>query len=309
MSPGRSKLDRGSIRVRARARSWSLERRVVWVLGSPRSGSTWLLNLLARSVGATAVDEPLIGSHLATPVGAVSGLPSPTDRLIIDASADREDYLFSAAYEPVWGPALRALVLQRFAASSIRQGRSRSDLVVVKEPNGSLAAPVLLRIMPRSRLLFLVRDGRDVVDSTLDGVTDGWITEVFGLRLDGAEARQRFLEARAQQWVRMVDAVQRAYNVHDPALRHRVTYEDLRREPIEHLTSILRWLGREDAVPLASSAVEQLSFERLPADAKGPGKFARAATPGLWRERFSEPEVATLEAIMGPTLEALGYQA
>src|SRR3954466_15243190 len=41
-----------------------LESRLVWVFGSPRSGSTWLLRLLAEHESVVPVDEPLIGSYL-----------------------------------------------------------------------------------------------------------------------------------------------------------------------------------------------------------------------------------------------------
>src|SRR5688572_16983136 len=76
MGVSASPIRRLTTTVNVVGRSFALERRVVWMLGSPRSGSTWLLHLLARLTGASAVDEPLIGAHLATPLGAVSGLPS-----------------------------------------------------------------------------------------------------------------------------------------------------------------------------------------------------------------------------------------
>jgi LPS sulfotransferase NodH len=47
--------------------SFSLERneeRLVWIFGSSRSGSTWLLKMLAELDGVTAVDDPHLGHHL-----------------------------------------------------------------------------------------------------------------------------------------------------------------------------------------------------------------------------------------------------
>src|SRR5688500_7195232 len=85
-------------RPRVAVRASSLERRVVWLFGSPRSGSTWLLNLLGRTLDAAMVDEPLIGAHLATPVGGVTGWPGPQDDLVLDISRDRDAYVFAAAH-------------------------------------------------------------------------------------------------------------------------------------------------------------------------------------------------------------------
>ncbi len=288
-------------RVRVPLVAASLEPRLTWIMGSPRSGTTWLAALLSSLTGATLVDEPLIGAHLAVHVGAVTSLPSPQDPMLYEAGRERSDYFFSAAGEPTWRPALRRLLLRRFAA-----GTTWRRPVVIKEPNGSLAAPLLLRALPRSRLLFLVRDGRDVVDSMVDGVTQGWITETHGAALD-AGGRREFIERRAHEWVRTVAAVGDAYDAHDPARRIQLTYEELRAEPERHVARVLTWAGRDDALPRVEEAVSLLSFERLPADATGPGRFARAAQPGLWREHFSPEEQTTLAAIMGPTLGRLGY--
>src|SRR5437763_135502 len=45
-------------------RGGALERQLVWVLGSPRSGSTWLMHLLQEPPRVAALQEPLIGMHL-----------------------------------------------------------------------------------------------------------------------------------------------------------------------------------------------------------------------------------------------------
>ena len=51
----------------------------------------------------------------------------------------------------------------------------------------------------------------------------------------------------------------------------------------------------------------KFTFENLHPEQKGPGKFARSASPGKWRDNFSEEEKKVLEKIMGPLLRILGY--
>jgi Sulfotransferase family len=284
----------------------TLEPRVTWILGSPRSGTTWLTAQLAALTGAVAVDEPLIGAHLAVPMGAVTSLPHPKDPLVYEASEERPAYFFSRGTEYAWRPALRALLLRRFAAAVITSRGGRRAPVLIKEPNGSLAAPLLLRALPRSRLLFVVRDGRDVVDSMVDGASEGWITQTHGSAL-APDDRRAFLERRAHHWVRTVDAVRRAFDAHGADRRLLVTYESLRAEPEAEVARIIRWLGRDDVLDAVPGVVASHSFERLPAEHTGSGQFARAATPGLWRESFSQEEQAVLTTIMGPTLATLGY--
>lgn len=293
-------------RLRARLVATTLERRVVWILGSARSGTTWLGAMVGQAAGATVVDEPLIGAHLAVPMNAVTSIPDPSEPLVHERSAARAAYVFAESAAAVWVPALRNLVLQRLALDATRSGRRRAP-VVVKEPNGSLAAPLLLRALPRSRVLFLVRDGRDVVDSMLDGASGGWIAQSHGASIDTAE-RAAFVERRATQWVRTVEAVGSACSSHPPELVHRLRYEDLLADPVGSLGAVLRWMGVAVPEAVVADTVERLAFDNLPDSSRGSGRFARAATPGLWRENLTAEEQALLHGVMGPTLEAYGYE-
>ena len=256
----------------------TIERRATWIFGSARSGTTWLAALLARTTDATVIDEPLIGAHLATPVAAITSIPDASDSLLYQASAARPAYFFSEASTPAWQPALRTLILRRFAASVRDSPRSASAPLIIKEPNGSLAAPLLAGALPRSRLLFLVRDGRDVIDSMVDGASGGWIAEAHGASL-GAAGRVAFIEQRAHQWVQTLTVVSGTYETHTADLRLRVTYEDLLADPVGQLSAILAWLGRPVPADELAAAVDALSFENLPADSKGSGRFPRGQLP------------------------------
>lgn len=265
------------------------------------------MNMLAAVTGAGVVDEPLVGTHLGAPVSVITARPDESGHsLVSDMFAERRDYFFADAHADVWEPALRDLVLHRLLAG-IPPSRDR-DLVLVKEPNGSLGAPMLLRCLPRSRLLFLVRDGRDVVDSFLDGLDGGWMSDNFGIGVDEYGGRQGLLASRAQRWVQDTAAVQRAYDAHPPELRTLVRYEDLLDAPVEQLTGLVDWLDRPAPRAAVEDVVQRLDRDRLPADQRGSGKFVRAATPGLWREHTDQDEQSLLEEIMGPTLRRLGYR-
>ena len=305
----RSGLARRSARLRSSLRpdAGDLEERLVWIMGSPRTGSTWILNLLGWLTNAPMIDEPLIGTHLATSVAAITGRPGKgTDDLITDVSRERPDYFFSDAHADAWVPALRDLMLRRFGSGLPAERDHR--LVFVKEPHGSLGAPILLRCLPTSRLLYLVRDGRDVVDSILDGIDGGWIADSFGLDVDQYGGRKGLLATRAEQWTRDMAGVQAAYDQHDPSRRMMLRYEDMLADPVEQLARVLDWLGRPQEREQIQAVVDRLSSDNVPAESRGPGKFVRAATSGLWRSHFDEGEQALLNEIMAPTLARLGYR-
>jgi hypothetical protein len=44
---------------------------------------------------------------------------------------------------------------------------------MIKEPNGSVGAPLLTEALPESRMILLVRDPSDVISSLLDAAREG----------------------------------------------------------------------------------------------------------------------------------------
>ncbi len=302
--------------LRAGARSWlarraGLEPDVVWLLGTGRSGSTWLFSMLRRCGDVVGVNEPLVGAHL----GALSSdISSDESNLstVYESSRGRPQYVFSDAHRPVWEPLLRDLVLRRLQADveAARAARpadhSRRPLVVVKEPNGSLAAPLLASLFPASRLLLLVRDGRDVIDSSLDAVTASWGGRDARSPLAGTE-RRTYVERRARLWAAAMAATGAAFDAHDPSRRLRVHYEDLRVDTRAELGRIVGWLGRAVDDAQIDAIATNLAFEAIPEERRGAGRFTRAATPGLWRDNLTAEEQRLVADLIGPTLEELGY--
>jgi hypothetical protein len=279
------------------------------MVGSPRTGSTWLLNLLATHPTVRAADEPLIGAHLGLPasatVGAVARNPQPGQvTRALDFFADRDDYFFSERYADAWREPLRRLVLARLLPQlRAAGGDPRQTVLVVKEPHGSEAADLLARTLPRSRVLAVVRDGRDVVDSILDALQPGaWASSLA--QVDAAE-RLRFVEDYAGLWAERTRVVLRAVaESGERALL--VRYEDLLADTATHLRRILRWMGLEPAADL-DEHVERLAFHRVDEAHRGSGKFHRAATPGLWRDNLAADEQAAATTVMAPLLTELGY--
>nr|MBA4117129.1 sulfotransferase domain-containing protein [Rubrobacter sp.] len=49
--------------------------------------------------------------------------------------------------------------------------------------------------------------------------------------------------------------------------------------------------------------VEKHSWENIPEDEKGEGKFYRKATPGGWREDLTPKQVEIVERVTAPLLE------
>lgn len=292
-----------------------LERKLVWIFGSPRSGSTWLLQLLAEQQRVIPIREPLIGVHLAPFAPNLIGMRathfSPRQVLFNTLRGDTPNYFFSHRYEDVWRPLTRRLILGRLRVeveTEARRGHVSDPIVAIQEPNGSQAADLILSLLPRSRLLFLLRDGRDVVDSEVDALQRGsWVEQMAGDLGDPTRDRLTLIRHQAHTWLFRTETVQRAYERHRSEDRLLLRYEDLLADTVGSLRAVSRWLSLAAGERELQQLVARHSFEALPPDSKGSGKFTRAASPGLWRENMTADEQAAMHEVMEEKLSELGY--
>src|SRR5207248_491875 len=84
----------------------AFESRVTWILGSPRSGSTWLLVTLGALPGVVPINEPLIGEYLGDIVCDYRGI-GVEGLDVSNFTFERQrrhvaDQFFSPAYRDVW---------------------------------------------------------------------------------------------------------------------------------------------------------------------------------------------------------------
>ena len=260
------------------------------------------------------MNEPHIGVHLAPFAPNLLGLRAtllPSELwLFTTMLAEAPEYFFSRRYQHNWAPNARRMIIDRLRSEARAQARManlRRPITVVKEPNGSQAAEMIMSLLPRSRLVFLIRDGRDVVASELDLVEKGkWLTQ-WGYEGREVPDRLAFIEHQAHTWRFRTEIVQAAYDRLDPSRRFLLTYEDLRRRPREILSELYPWLGVAVSEEELGAIVEAESFEAAPAEARGSGQFMRSASPGSWRESLSEEEQGMMERVMGSTLRRYGY--
>lgn len=301
----------------------SFESRLVWILGSPRTGSTWLLRLLAHPMSlannaegfeapfgfrfdenvVVPIDEPYLPIHLSPLLYTPFELGErPDPEAFLQNSARRRDpsYIFSDEYEETWRPEVRRLALVRFRAQVERgAGSSGADrvLVAIKEPNGSHGAELLMSLFPRSRMVFLVRDGRDIIDSLIRATAPGGWLEEQGrtLHLQNEQQRVNFVKSQSQRWVIRMEAVERAFKHHPPHLRFEIYYEELLEKPQATLRRLVNWLGVQRTQSDLTTAREHAAE----------GKVATPA--GRWRESLTAHEQEIMSRVMDFKLAELGY--
>ena len=260
---------RSAVRIARRRRRLGHEERLVFVVGSPRSGTTFTGSALGTLPGFVDLDEV---QPWKAAIPELLELPD-------DAVAQR----------------LRT-ILERVR----RLGLATGLRGVEQTPETSFVLPAALRAYPEAVAVHVVRDGRDVVTSLLER---GWLsadrTGADDARLAfGSHARFWVERGREQEFTEVSDATRaawawRRYVAAAQAVPGRtvvVRYEQLVADPLAAAAPVAERLGvAPEPVAEAFSAVHDRSA-------------------GRWRRDLTAAQVADVEREAGETLAALGYE-
>jgi hypothetical protein len=201
-----------------------MQDRLVFLIGSPRSGSTLLSRVLGAHSEIFAPEEP----HLITPLAHLGYFESVEDAPydpIITRQAARALVASLPDGEPEYLAALRAYTDAIYAGLDRAQGGG-AQLILDKTPAYALNLDFLVKLYPDARYIALTRHPMAVWSSFVDSFFDG----------DDAVAHEHnpLLE-------RYVPAIARF--VRSAKVRvHRVQYENLVQEPEENARQICAFL-------------------------------------------------------------------
>jgi Sulfotransferase family len=250
-----------------RARLGPLDERLVFVIGSPRSGTTFLGSSVGSLPGFVDLGEV---APFKAAIPKLAGLPA-------DESA----------------PRLRSIL-----DTSRRLGLLGGLRTLEQTPEAAFVSPALAIAYPAACFVHIVRDGRDVVSSLLER---GWLSAGRGGGDDarqpyGADPRFWVEDGRGPEFARASDARRAAWawRRYVEAARGsersiEVRYEELAADPESVATTLAAFIG---------APMEPLAKALRGAHASSIGRFRRDLTP---------EQVAEVETEAGDLLEELGY--
>ena len=259
----------------------------IWIFGVARTGSSWLGAMMGDLDDHATWYEPYVGDVFGYAYYMRAG----------EQQRGREDYILGDPYREAWIRSLRTFVLDGAGARFPELGEK--GYLVVKEPNGSVGAPLLVEAMPESRVILLVRDPRDVVASLLAAQREG----SWGAGEDALAdtAPDEFVQQRAMMYNASFGKAWEAYREHK-GRKITTRYEDLRYDALGELENIYSALG----VPIGDRqlrvVVEKHAWENIPERQKGPNKPRRKARPGGWQEDLTPEQARMVEEITTPTM-------
>ena len=298
-----------------------MDDRVVFILGSGRSGTTLLYKLLAA--------HPDVGylSNYQSRLPAVQGMALmhrvPRHSLAlkrkawfggqgnayfegrrkwsqfwIPAPAEAESVFEHAGVPPTPAPdfVLGEPGLSRLRGTFetvLRQGGG--EVLLCKRTANNRRVAVLRQAFPACKFIHLVRDGRSVADSL---VRVGWWADhqLFWagktpreLKAEGASE----LHIAARNWVEGMQQIEQGLQKIEPAMKYTLRYEQLLADPHAELRKLLRFMNVQAyADPEYEAFIASLSIKPVEAS---------------WRRKWSPADCETVTALQRDTLARWGY--
>jgi len=246
------------------------EERLVFIVGSPRSGTTFLGGTIGALPGFVDLSE--VTPHKAA-IAELAALPEPEASRRIRTTLERVRRLALV-------PGLRG---------------------VEQTPETAFVLGAALRAYPEARAVHVVRDGRDVVCSLLDR---GWLNTGRG----GGDDAQLAYGAGARFWVdpERVSEFEAASDAARAAWAWRSYLEAARRRGGTRTFELRYESIAGNAAAAAAALADHLGVDVDPL-ARGLARFHDRSI-GRYRRDLSAEQLADVEREAGDLLAALGYE-
>lgn len=266
------------------------EDRIAWIIGCGRSGSTWLADMLGDLPKVRRWHEPYFGRFL-------RHLQERPDDL------ERQSSFFAKRHQRVWLEGLRDLFFRMVRDRYPQFGR---HALVVKEVNTPELFVWLRSLFPVGKMILLVRDPFDVLDSYLDLQKPGSWNERFG---DPSAPLSETNVRRTAEHIRFsLSLAVEAYDAFPIEHRLRISYEELLDNPAPHLIRCGRLVDVEVDSDAANAVSEKHQFQNYPKT--GELQFRRLGKSGVWKTspNFTTEVRSLADEILGPLRGRLGYE-
>lgn len=279
---------------------------LVFIVGCPRSGTTWLQRLLAchpqiSSGQESDVFDMFIGPQLRA------------WRYCLDyKQSGRPVGLSSYLRESEYLTALRHYMMNLLEPmiGSLQEG----EMFVEKTPSHALFIPEILQMLPECKIIHVLRDVRDVVASLL-AASRSW----------GQYWAPKDAHSAALMWVQHVQAVRDSAKKLSSTQFYELRYEDLTSDTERVMTDVssflnLPWTGESLRIAISDNRIEKAKKDGgtpipirgelgslLGPVTKEPEGFVRKAQPGSWRDELSSQDLLKISQVAQVTMLHVGY--
>jgi LPS sulfotransferase NodH len=271
------------------------DKQFVFIIGAPRSGTTWLQAMVAAHPSiCSTIDELKLFDFFTVPLeegwqhllslekdtgGGRNGLAAMW--------TDREFYEFLSEFVGrVYGQVLAM--------------KPEATILLDKAPAYSNYVEHINRLIPQAKFLHIIRDGRDVAAS-LVAAAQGW----------GRLWAPKEIEFAASAWKSHVLGAQKARQYGERYSE--VRYEELLTNGVQVLQRVFEFIGVPIDAENVAAIYKRHQFENMKQDGRGvhnfalPKEFFRKGEAGDWRNSLNPGQRYLFYETAGDLLCALGY--
>lgn len=263
-----------------------LDSKFIFVVGSPRSGTTWLQHMLSSMPNVASINAELtVFSRYIAPWAnnfriEQSNIESGRWRQGLPLVMNREglDRIIYDLLERIYGFVLRS--------------SDNATFILDKHPNYANYIPLISTYLPNSYFIHIIRDGRDVAVSMVS----------VSRRVGHGPGDVR---SAAKEWLRNYSNAHQAGTELGPTRYMEVRYEELLADPVPQLQRILKGVGLQSDISMVSRVVDEhhISKKLL---SRGDGAAKQIDAVPAWHalglhDRFR------FDRIAGKALVSLGY--
>lgn len=277
----------------------------LFIIGCPRSGTTWTGLLLARHPSIVACMETSVMQTVAS-FTKWSRIGDKAEDARYIHSIVTYDERESTTTPPVGGaPHFVAMhqpdELRAFCISVAEQAyapafvhKPSATLLIDKTPQNLLYGEFIAKLFPDAYFLHVVRDPRSVVLSIRNGADDF----IPSWPRDATEG--------ARYWLKDFE---RARKVAGFSQNYReVRYEAMLENPVRELGALLEWLGISADNAWLKAATDASSMLEMKKGVPGtPKNFFRKGSATGWKDEMSSEDVAAIETALKEQMTELGY--
>ena len=172
-----------------------------------------------------------------------------------------------------------------------------ASIVAEQTPNNLRHSELILRVFPEAYFLHVIRDPRSVYCSQR------------GAANSGLEFGKRFPETPEDGGAYWRDDVSKGRLIAEQTPRYReVRYESLISSGPSELLGIYQWLGVPADLFTCEHIVEACSIDKLRKHEAAPSGFFRKGLAEGWREELPEEGIAAIEGVAGELMDEMGYK-
>ncbi|MBK7248361.1 MAG: sulfotransferase [Flavobacteriales bacterium] len=264
------------------------DKQFLFVVGAPRSGTTWLHHMLAEHPDVASMEPELT---------VFSYLHLWEQRFQREKTRQEQGLWRQGApllyTEDEFYRGLRAIALDAYERL-LKQGPAATH-VLDKHPSYALHLPLINRLFPHCRVLHIIRDGREVAVSMMSAKKR--IGFGFG-EIRGA----------SRNWATHVRAGMAGGDLLGPERYLEVRYEDLVARPGPVLQQVFRFAGLQLKDEDISRIARENALSKMQVSGGDTSLNALRKIPGaIWRTKLNLEERWTMDRMVGDLLQELGH--